>query len=87
MERMRPGCEPEEGLCILKIPRAYSKQSVVQGFRYYTSAEDADILVLTETKVNNPPVGLLDLYESYWSISDTKGYGICFILLCRCCIS
>ncbi|GJJ12666.1 hypothetical protein Clacol_006910 [Clathrus columnatus] len=39
-------------------------------------AEDADILVLTETKVNEKPANLLQtMYPyQYWSISSTKGY-------------
>ncbi|KIJ16765.1 hypothetical protein PAXINDRAFT_61068, partial [Paxillus involutus ATCC 200175] len=48
-----------------------------KGFRSYVEAEDPDILVLTETKVNNPPVDPV-LNASFphraWSISDKKTY-------------
>ncbi|KAJ8519464.1 hypothetical protein ONZ45_g3574 [Pleurotus djamor] len=47
------------------------------GFKHYLEAEDPDILVLTETKVNNPPVdpSLLTRFpHCYWSISAKKGY-------------
>ncbi|KAI0082604.1 hypothetical protein K474DRAFT_1632758 [Panus rudis PR-1116 ss-1] len=48
-----------------------------KGFKYYVEAEDADVLILTETKVNNPPVDpeLTARYpHRYWSISDKKTY-------------
>ncbi|KXN92221.1 DNA-(apurinic or apyrimidinic site) lyase [Leucoagaricus sp. SymC.cos] len=48
-----------------------------KGFKYYVEAEDADILVLTETKVNEQPIdpALNARYPySYWSISQTKSY-------------
>ncbi|KAJ6623497.1 Endonuclease/exonuclease/phosphatase [Mycena sp. CBHHK59/15] len=48
-----------------------------KGFKYYVEAEDPDILVLTETKVNNVPVDLAlqaRFPHSYWSISDKKTY-------------
>ncbi|KAF5380999.1 hypothetical protein D9615_004074 [Tricholomella constricta] len=48
-----------------------------KGFKYYVEAEDADILVLTETKVNDEPVDpvIKDRYPyRYWSISDKKTY-------------
>ncbi|KAG6851259.1 hypothetical protein H0H93_011695 [Arthromyces matolae] len=48
-----------------------------KGFKYYVEAEDADVLVLTETKVNNEPIdpSLISRYPyRYWSISDKKGY-------------
>lgn len=48
-----------------------------KGFKYYVEAEDADILVLSETKVNEKPVdpALNSRYPySYWSISGTKSY-------------
>ncbi|KAJ3556451.1 hypothetical protein NM688_g2019 [Phlebia brevispora] len=48
-----------------------------KGFKYYVQAEDADILVLTETKVNNDPVDpeLTKRYpHRYWSIADKKSY-------------
>ncbi|KAI0670400.1 Endonuclease/exonuclease/phosphatase [Trametes maxima] len=46
-----------------------------QGFKSYVEAEDPDVLVLTETKVNNAPVdpALTDRYaHRYWSIADKK---------------
>ncbi|KAF7363609.1 DNA-(apurinic or apyrimidinic site) lyase [Mycena sanguinolenta] len=48
-----------------------------KGFKYYVEAEDPDILVLTETKVNNEPVDLALKARYpywYWSISDKKTY-------------
>ncbi|KAI0688243.1 Endonuclease/exonuclease/phosphatase [Cytidiella melzeri] len=48
-----------------------------KGFKYYVEAEDADVLVLTETKVNNDPLdqGLIQRYpHRYWAISDKKTY-------------
>ncbi|KAF7338134.1 DNA-(apurinic or apyrimidinic site) lyase [Mycena venus] len=48
-----------------------------KGFKYYIEAEDPDILVLTETKVNNEPLDLA-LKARFphwcWSVSDKKGY-------------
>ncbi|KAF7323117.1 DNA-(apurinic or apyrimidinic site) lyase [Mycena chlorophos] len=48
-----------------------------KGFKRYVDAEDPDLLVLTETKVNNEPVDLAlkaRFPHWYWSISATKGY-------------
>ncbi|KAJ7510069.1 Endonuclease/exonuclease/phosphatase [Mycena galericulata] len=48
-----------------------------KGFKYYVEAEDPDILVLTETKVNNEPMDLAlkaRFPHSCWSISDKKTY-------------
>ncbi|THU82267.1 hypothetical protein K435DRAFT_734851, partial [Dendrothele bispora CBS 962.96] len=48
-----------------------------KGFKYYVEAEDPDILVLTETKVNNEPVdpSLKSRFpHSYWTIAEKKGY-------------
>lgn len=47
-----------------------------KGFDSYAKAEDADILLLTETKVNeNPSKFLTTLYPyQYWSTCPTKGY-------------
>ncbi|KIK57680.1 hypothetical protein GYMLUDRAFT_246676 [Collybiopsis luxurians FD-317 M1] len=48
-----------------------------KGFSFYVEAEDPDILVLTETKVNNEPVDLAlkkRFPHCYWSIADKKGY-------------
>ncbi|PFH54216.1 hypothetical protein AMATHDRAFT_53084 [Amanita thiersii Skay4041] len=49
-----------------------------KGFRYYVEAEDPDILVLTETKVNDSPVdpALKQRFPyTYWSCSNKKSYG------------
>ncbi|KAL4077119.1 Endonuclease/exonuclease/phosphatase [Scleroderma yunnanense] len=49
----------------------------LQGFKYYIEAEDPDILVLTETKVNSSPQdGILDSRFNHrkWAISDKKSY-------------
>ncbi|KAN0076914.1 Endonuclease/exonuclease/phosphatase [Tylopilus felleus] len=49
-----------------------------KGFKYYVEAEDPDILVLTETKVNNEPVDpVISARFPYrtWAISDKKTYG------------
>ncbi|KAF8587413.1 hypothetical protein K439DRAFT_1385850 [Ramaria rubella] len=47
-----------------------------KSFDTYVAAEDADILVLTETKVNEKPKAFLQSQypHQYWSISSTKGY-------------
>ncbi|TDL24872.1 hypothetical protein BD410DRAFT_766433 [Rickenella mellea] len=48
-----------------------------KGFKFYVEAEDPDILILTETKVNGIPVdpNLTQRFpHRYWSISDKKGY-------------
>ncbi|KAH9934711.1 Endonuclease/exonuclease/phosphatase [Fomitopsis serialis] len=48
-----------------------------KGFKYYVEAEDPDILILTETKVNNEPVdpALTSRFPyRYWSIADKKTY-------------
>ncbi|KAL6300139.1 Endonuclease/exonuclease/phosphatase [Sparassis latifolia] len=48
-----------------------------KGFKYYVEAEDPDILVLTETKVNNDPVdpALTNRFPyRHWSIADKKSY-------------
>ncbi|KAJ3877292.1 Endonuclease/exonuclease/phosphatase [Lentinula edodes] len=48
-----------------------------KGFSFYVAAEDPDILVLTETKVNNEPVDLAlknRFPHCYWSIAAKKGY-------------
>ncbi|KIJ69015.1 hypothetical protein HYDPIDRAFT_23880 [Hydnomerulius pinastri MD-312] len=48
-----------------------------KGFKHYIEAEDPDILVLTETKVNDVPVDpALNIRFPYctWSISDKKTY-------------
>ncbi|KAI0647035.1 Endonuclease/exonuclease/phosphatase [Trametes meyenii] len=51
--------------------------AAAQGFKSYVDAEDPDVLVLTETKVNNAPAdpALADRYpHRYWSIADKKTY-------------
>ncbi|KZT68151.1 hypothetical protein DAEQUDRAFT_728187 [Daedalea quercina L-15889] len=48
-----------------------------KGFKYYVEAEDPDILILTETKVNNEPAdpALTSRFpHRYWSIADKKTY-------------
>lgn len=48
-----------------------------KGFKYYLEAEDPDILVLTETKVNNEPVdpSIKEKFPyAYWSIAEKKTY-------------
>ncbi|EKM55126.1 uncharacterized protein PHACADRAFT_120160 [Phanerochaete carnosa HHB-10118-sp] len=48
-----------------------------KGFKYYVEAEDADVLILTETKVNDSPADplLTKRYpHRYWSISAKKTY-------------
>ncbi|ESK94607.1 exodeoxyribonuclease iii [Moniliophthora roreri MCA 2997] len=48
-----------------------------KGFKFYVEAEDPDILVLTETKMNNEPVdpSLSSRFpHRYWSIAEKKGY-------------
>ncbi|KAF8480593.1 Endonuclease/exonuclease/phosphatase [Gautieria morchelliformis] len=50
--------------------------SLKKSFNSYVEAENADILVLTETKVNEQPNSFLQSQypHQYWSISSTKGY-------------
>ncbi|EPQ58038.1 hypothetical protein GLOTRDRAFT_136836 [Gloeophyllum trabeum ATCC 11539] len=48
-----------------------------KGFKYYVEAEDPDVLILTETKVNNDPVdpALASRFpHRHWAISDKKTY-------------
>ncbi|TFY56908.1 hypothetical protein EVJ58_g7355 [Rhodofomes roseus] len=48
-----------------------------KGFKYYVDAEDPDVLILTETKVNNEPVdpALSSRFpHRYWAIADKKTY-------------
>ncbi|KAH9952047.1 Endonuclease/exonuclease/phosphatase [Amylocystis lapponica] len=48
-----------------------------KGFRHYVEAEDPDVLVLTETKVNNAPVdpALAARFPyRHWAIADKKTY-------------
>jgi len=48
-----------------------------KGFKHYVEAEDPDVLILTETKVNNEPVdpALKERFPyAYWTISGVKGY-------------
>ncbi|KAI0709220.1 Endonuclease/exonuclease/phosphatase [Earliella scabrosa] len=48
-----------------------------KGFKFYVEAEDADILILTETKVNNDPLDpvLTQRYpHRHWAISEKKSY-------------
>jgi len=48
-----------------------------KGFKYYVEAEDPDIIVLTETKVNDVPAdpALVKRFRHrYWSISEKKTY-------------
>jgi len=48
-----------------------------KGFKFYVEAEDADVLILTETKTNEVPVDplLTNRYpHRYWSIASKKGY-------------
>ncbi|KZT37967.1 hypothetical protein SISSUDRAFT_1062351 [Sistotremastrum suecicum HHB10207 ss-3] len=48
-----------------------------KGFKHYIESEDPDILILTETKVNNIPVDpvLTSRFpHRYWNISEQKGY-------------
>ncbi|KAI9459411.1 Endonuclease/exonuclease/phosphatase [Lactarius psammicola] len=48
-----------------------------KGFKYYVEAEDPDILILTETKVNEEPAdpALTSRFPyRYWSISQKKTY-------------
>ncbi|WFD36957.1 DNA-(apurinic or apyrimidinic site) lyase [Malassezia cuniculi] len=53
------------------------KSSDQKGFMRYIRAEDADIVVLTETKVNADPAhaGIESIYRyRYWGIGEKKGY-------------
>lgn len=53
------------------------KSAEPKGMMRYIDAEDADIVVLSETKVNDVPMhpALSKLYKhQYWGIGKTKGY-------------
>ncbi|GAC94340.1 DNA lyase [Pseudozyma hubeiensis SY62] len=53
------------------------KSSEPKGMMRYLEAEDADIVVLSETKVNDAPMhpGLTKIYKhQYWGIGKQKGY-------------
>ncbi|CBQ71392.1 related to exodeoxyribonuclease [Sporisorium reilianum SRZ2] len=53
------------------------KSSEPKGMMRYLEAEDADIVVLSETKVNDVPMhpGLTKIYKhQYWGIGKQKGY-------------
>ncbi|KAJ1024078.1 hypothetical protein NDA16_002917 [Ustilago loliicola] len=53
------------------------KSSEPKGMMRYIEAEDADIVVLSETKVNDVPMhpGLTKIYKhQYWGIGKQKGY-------------
>ncbi|KAK0552557.1 hypothetical protein OC846_002849 [Tilletia horrida] len=53
------------------------KAAADKGMMKYIKAEDADVLVLTETKVNDVPMhpGLTAIYKhQYWGIGTKKGY-------------
>ncbi|SAM86267.1 related to exodeoxyribonuclease [Ustilago bromivora] len=53
------------------------KSSEPKGMMRYIEAEDADIIVLSETKVNDVPMhpGLTKIYKhQYWGIGKQKGY-------------
>lgn len=53
------------------------KSADAKGMMRYLAAENADVLVLTETKVNAPPghAGLDAMYPyQYWGIGEKKGY-------------
>ncbi|KAJ1020217.1 hypothetical protein NDA18_005818 [Ustilago nuda] len=53
------------------------KSSEPKGMMRYIEAEDADIIVLSETKVNEVPMhpGLTKIYKhQYWGIGKKKGY-------------
>ncbi|CAD6915191.1 unnamed protein product [Tilletia controversa] len=53
------------------------KSAADKGMMRYFEAEDADIIVLTETKVNETPMhpGLTAIYKhQYWGIGTKKGY-------------
>lgn len=50
---------------------------IKKGFKRYIEAEDADIVCLQETKVNEPVSNAVDdkVYKyRYWSHADKKGY-------------
>ncbi|PKI82499.1 hypothetical protein MVES_003684 [Malassezia vespertilionis] len=62
-------------ICIWNITSL--KSSDAKGLMRYIAAEDADIVVLSETKVNAPPehAGLNAMYKyRYWGIAERKGY-------------
>lgn len=82
MEYLWTGGKFEEGARQARVFVSPTSQSLaLQGFKYYVEAEDADILILTETKVNNDPLDpvLSKQYpHRYWSISAKKTYCTCY---------
>ena len=71
-ERMPEGCVRIAAWNITSL-----KSSDQKGLMRYLRAEDADIVVLTETKVNSDPehAGIESVYRyRYWGIGEKKGY-------------
>ena len=54
MEYLWAGCKLQEGVSLLLAISFHeaAKLDCFKGFKYYVEAEDADILILTETKVD-----------------------------------
>ncbi|KAI0306311.1 Endonuclease/exonuclease/phosphatase [Multifurca ochricompacta] len=89
---LAPNGQPTNKVLPVKIsfpPRAEDTSRIVswnicglassqkKGFKYYVEAEDPDILILTETKVNDEPADLALASRfpyRYWSISEKKTY-------------
>ncbi|KAK0210872.1 Endonuclease/exonuclease/phosphatase [Desarmillaria ectypa] len=68
---------PRKGLRIAAWNVCGLAASQKKGFKFYVEAEDPDVLVLTETKVNDEsvdPALKRRFPHSYWSISSKKTY-------------
>ncbi|KAK0450989.1 Endonuclease/exonuclease/phosphatase [Armillaria borealis] len=68
---------PRKGLRIAAWNVCGLAASQKKGFKFYVEAEDPDVLVLTETKVNDEsvdPALKARFPHSYWSISSKKTY-------------
>ncbi|KAK0483746.1 Endonuclease/exonuclease/phosphatase [Armillaria novae-zelandiae] len=68
---------PRKGLRIAAWNVCGLAASQKKGFKFYVEAEDPDVLVLTETKINDEsvdPALKVRFPHSYWSISSKKTY-------------
>ncbi|KAF8343897.1 Endonuclease/exonuclease/phosphatase [Cantharellus anzutake] len=68
--------DPKQGVRIVSWNICGLAAAIKKGLLKYLTAEDPDIIVLTETKVNQPPAdpSLVDRFpHRYWSVSEKKG--------------
>ncbi|KAG9010925.1 hypothetical protein FRB94_009405 [Tulasnella sp. JGI-2019a] len=68
-------CTFVDGMALILTPFVPGRR--YKGFKFYVEAEDPDILILTETKINDVPMEpVLDSRypHRYWNIAKQKGY-------------